>query len=233
MMDILDKRRLAKDTLVVFMGDNGYAFPHGKGTLYDPGLNTPLVVRWPGKISAGSRSHELISGEDITPTLLEAAGVPVPKEMTGRSFLGLLTGERFDGREFIFAERGPHGDAFSENTKADGFDQSRCVRSKQFKLIYNCTPQQIYRPIDSSDDPYWKAMVSLHEEGKLAPQFVRVYFTAPRQVFELYDLERDPGELTNLAGNSDFAKIESELKAALVEKMILDYDYLPLPTSVR
>lgn len=231
-MDILDKRGLAKDTLVVFLGDNGYAFPHGKGSLHDPGLNTPLAVRWPGKVKAGTRSSELISGEDITPTLLNAAGAPVPREMTGRSFLKLLLGKKSEVRRFIFAERGPHGQStFNENTKANAFDQSRCVRSKQFKLIYNCTPNQIYLPVDSSGDRYWKAMAALNKEGKLAPEFVRAYFTTPRPVFELYDLEHDPGELNNVAGEREFAKVERELKTALQEKMILDYDYLPLPMA--
>ena len=229
-MDILDKRGLAKNTLVVFIGDNGYAFPHGKGSLYDPGLNTPLIIRWPGVVKAGSRSGELVSGEDMTPTLLEAAGAPVPKEMTGRSFLKLLAGETFEGRKFIFAERGPHG-SFDEKTKADGFDLSRCVRSQRFKLIYNCTPHQVYQPIDSSGEPYWKAIVALNKEGKLAPEFVRAYFFTPRPVFELYDLDNDPGELHNLAGMREFAKVERELNAALQEKMILDYDYLPLPSA--
>ena len=199
-------------------------------SLYDPGLNTPLIVRWPGKVKAAARSNELISGEDIAPTLLEAAGVPAPKGMTGQSFLKLLKGEKFDGRKFIFAERGPHGEAtFNENTKSAAFDQSRCVRSNQFKLIYNCTPHQVYQPVDSPGDPYWKAMVTLHNDGKLAPRFVRTYFTTPRPVLELYDLEKDPGELNNLAGKRELAKVEHELKAALQEKMILDYDYLPLP----
>jgi N-sulfoglucosamine sulfohydrolase len=229
-MDILDKRDVANNTMVVFLGDNGYAFPHGKGSLYDPGLNTPLIVRWPGKVKAAARTSELIFGEDIAPTLLEAAGALNPKGMTGQSFLKLLTGEKFEGRKFIFAERGPHGGAtFNEHTKSAAFDQSRCVRSDQFKLIYNCSPHQIYQPVDSSGDPYWKAMVTLHDEDKLAPRFVRTYFTTPRPVLELYDLERDPGELNNLAGKREYAKIEHELKAALQEKMILDYDYLPLP----
>lgn len=150
--------------------------------------------------------------------------------MSGQSFLKLLKGEKFDGRKFIFAERGPHGEAtYNEHTKADAFDQSRCVRSKGFKLIYNCTPHQIYQPVDSPGDPYWQAMIALHKEGKLAPRFVRTYFTTPRPVVELYDLEKDPGELNNLAGKREFAKVEHELKAALQEKMILDYDYLPLP----
>jgi N-sulfoglucosamine sulfohydrolase len=229
-MDILAKRGLATNTLVVFMGDNGYAFPHGKGSLYDPGLNTPLLVRWPGIIKPGTRSSVLISGEDIAPTLLDAAGAPVPKQMSGRSFLNLLLGKPFEPRQFVFAERGPHGQGtFNENTKANTFDQSRCVRSKQFKLIYNCTPHQIYAPVDSVGESYWQRMLALHAEGKLAPQFERAYFTNPRPVYELYDVERDPGELNNLAGQAQYHETERELKAALQEKMILDYDYLPLP----
>jgi len=231
-MDILAKRGLVTNTLVVFLGDNGYAFPHGKGSLYDPGLNTPLLVRWPGKVKPGARSSELISGEDIAPTLLEAAGAPVPKAMSGRSFLKLLLGEPFEGRQYIFAERGPHGQGtFNENTKANTFDQSRCVRSKQFKLIYNCTPHQVYAPVDSGGDGYWRRMTALHAEGKLAPEFERAYFTSPRPVYELYDLNKDPGELTNLAGQPEYREIEHDLKAALQEKMILDYDYLPLPLA--
>jgi N-sulfoglucosamine sulfohydrolase len=231
-MDILQKRGLATNTLVMFLGDNGYAFPHGKGSLYDPGLNTPLLVRWPGKIKAGTRSSELISGEDIAPTMLAAAGALIPKEMSGRSFLSLLRDEKFEGRKYVFAERGPHGQStFNENTKASGHDQSRCVRSKNFKLIYNCTPHQIYAPVDSASDSYWKRINALHKEGRLAPEFERAYFTNPRPVYELFDLEKDPSELNNLAGKPEYKKVELELKAALQEKMILDYDYLPLPLA--
>ena len=231
-MDILEKRHLSTNTLVMFLGDNGYAFPHGKGSLYDPGLNTPLLVRWPGKIKPGGHSSQLISGEDVAPTMLEAAGAPIPKQMTGRSFLKLLLGQPFKGRKYIFAERGPHGQAtFNENTKASAFDQSRCVRSDRYKLIYNCTPYQIYAPVDSAGDPYWRQIVSLHEQGKLAPEFDHAYFTHPRPIYELFDLEKDPGELNNLAGKPEYKQIEKELKEALQEKMIVDYDYLPLPLA--
>lgn len=233
-MDTLEKRGLTTSTLVVFAGDNGYAFPHGKGSLYDPGLNTPLLVRWPGKVKPAARSSELISAEDIAPTLLEAAGVPAPKQMSGVSFLKLLLGQKFEGRKYIFAERGPHGQSvYNENTKANGFDLSRCVRSKPFKLIYNCTPNQVYAPVDSGGDSYWRRMSALHQEGKLAPEFERAYFTTPRPIWELYDLAKDPGELNNLAGRPELSEAEHELKAALQEKMILDYDFLPLPLAGR
>jgi hypothetical protein len=55
------------------------------------------------------------------------------------------------------------------------------------------------------------------------------YFTTPRPVYELYDLEADPAELNNLSGKPEFAATERDLRAALAEKMILDWDYLPLP----
>jgi arylsulfatase A-like enzyme len=231
-MDILEQRGVVGNTLVAFMGDNGLAFPHGKGSLYDPGLNVPLMVRWPGKVKPGSSSTELISGEDLAPTMLEAAGLPVPKEMSGRSFLGLLRGESYQGRPYIFAARLVHGNsAYTPTTKANTFDLSRSVRSKSFKLIYNCTPQQIYAPVDSANDRSWKEIVAAHDAGTLAPVFERAYFTQPRPVIELFDLEKDPAELNNLGGRPEFAAVERELKIALQEKMILDYDFLPLPLN--
>jgi arylsulfatase A-like enzyme len=230
-LDVLEARGLADRTLVVFMGDNGMALPHGKGALHDPGIHVPLLVRWPGVVKPGAVSRELISGEDFAPTMFEAVGVEPPKAMSGRSFLKLLRGEPFEGRRYIFAERGPHGGdgMLQPNTSAATFDLGRCVRSDRYKLIYNATPHQPVGPVDSQRDPGWQEMVAANRSGRLAPEFVRAYFTTPRPTFELYDLETDPGELNNLAGRSDLASIERELKAALSEKMILDWDFLPLP----
>jgi arylsulfatase A-like enzyme len=230
-LDELEARGLTGDTLVVFMGDNGMALPHGKGALYDPGIRVPLLVRWPGVVKPGSTSRELISGEDFAPTVLEAAGLEPPKSMSGRSFVKLLRGEPFEGRRHIFAERGPHGGdgAMRPEISAATFDLGRCVRSARYKLIYNCTPHQPVGPVDSQRDPGWQEMVAANRAGKLAPGFVRAYFTTPRPTFELYDLDDDPGELENLAGRSELAQVEKGLKDALAEKMILDWDFLPLP----
>lgn len=229
-LDTVASRNRGENTLVIFAGDNGMAFPHGKGSLYDPGLNVPLLVRWTGPVKAGVVSDELISGEDITPTCLDAAGVPRPKEMTGRSFLKLLRGEPHESRAYIFAERGVHGSAtFNQKTKANGYDLSRCVRSATHKLIYNCTPWMEYVPVDSGGDPGWKQMVAAHASGNLPPELDRAYFTNPRPIYELYDLTADPAELNNLAGRGDVAQIERKLRHALIEKMIIDFDYLPLP----
>ncbi len=231
-LDTLDRRGETEKTMVVFMGDNGMAFPHGKGSLYDPGLNVPLLVRWPGRVKAGSHTRELMSGEDLAPTLLEAAGAPVPKEMSGRGFLPLLEGAAYQPRRHIFAARLTHGNsAYTPATRASSFDLSRCARSQDFKLIYNCTPHQIYAPVDSANDAGWQQMVAAHQAGTLAPALSRTYFSNPRPVLELYDLNQDPSELNNLAGRPEQAGVERELKIALQEKMILDYDFLPLPTN--
>ena len=228
-MEILKRRGFEDNTLVMLCGDNGMAFPHGKGSLYDPGLNVPMLVRWPGVVKPGRSSSALVSGEDVGPTLIDAAGWKIPARMSGRSFLPLLKGERFEEREYIFGERGPHGDRILPTSNS--FDQSRCVRSARWKLIYNCMPHQVYWPVDSGNDPGWKEIVAAHTAGQLKPEHEKAYFSQPRPMFELFDLDNDPGELNNLAGKAEFREIELKLKTALTEKMMLDYDYLPLPVT--
>ena len=226
-MAILDERGLADSTLVAFMGDNGCSQLRGKGTLYEFGIHVPLLVRWPGKLKAGSSTGELISAEDLAPTFLEAAGVAVPKHMTGRSFLKLLRGEPFEARKHVFAERGAHGSGLPANSAA--FDLARCVVSKTHKLIYNALWQIPYTPVDFNNDPFWKELQQLNKDGKLSAELSRVYFSPARPMFELYDLVNDPREFNNLAGKKDAAEVEHDLKAALQEWMILNRDYLPLP----
>ncbi|HEY1375943.1 MAG TPA: sulfatase, partial [Gemmataceae bacterium] len=102
-LEELTRRGLADNTLVVMMGDNGASQFRGKGTLYEYGVHVPLIARWPGVTKPGSSSAELISGEDLAPTFLEAAGVAVPAEMSGKSFVKLLKGEPFPGRKYVFA----------------------------------------------------------------------------------------------------------------------------------
>jgi N-sulfoglucosamine sulfohydrolase len=231
-LDTVKAKSSLDNTLIVFAGDNGHAFPHGKGSLYDPGLNVPLLIRWAGQIKPGQVSDVLVSGEDIAPTCLEAAGVKPDAKMTGRSLLPLLKGEKYTPREFIFAERGVHGSSnFTEKTRSSGYDLARGVRSGRYKYIYNCTPWMPYSPVDSAGDPGWKQMVAAHEAGKLSAPIDKTYFTSPRPIFEFYDLEADPSELNNLAGKPEVEKEEAKLRHALIEKMILDWDYLPLPAE--
>jgi len=227
---ILDRLGLAKDTLVVFAGDNGQALPHGKGSLYDPGCNVPFVVRWPGVVAPGGDSSALLSGEDLGPTVLAAAGLRPAPGMTGVSFLPILRGDTTKTRDHVFTERGSHGGApAAVNMASSGYDLSRAVRSERYKAIYNCTPWIPYGPVDSAGGAAWQSMVALHAEGKMSAGLSATYFTAPRPVYEFYDLDKDPAELNNLSGKPEVAEAERALRLEMAKKMIADFDYLPLP----
>ena len=227
---LLDRLGLARDTLVVFAGDNGQALPHGKGSLYDPGCNVPFVVRWPGVVAPGGDSSALLSGEDLGPTVLAAAGLKSAPGMTGVSFLPILRGVAAKTREHVFTERGPHGSAPVQVGMANsGYDLSRAVRSERYKAIYNCTPWLPYSPVDSAGGPAWKAIQALHAQGGLSAGHAATYFTTPRPAYEFYDLEKDPAELNNLSGKPEVAEAERALRLEMAKKMIADFDYLPLP----
>jgi N-acetylglucosamine-6-sulfatase len=107
-LDYLEAAGLAESTLVVYMGDNGFMFgEHGlidKRHAYDPSWRVPLLAYAPGLIEPGSRITENVQNTDIAPTILEFAGVSIPTQMEGRSFLPLLRGENVPWREEIFYE---------------------------------------------------------------------------------------------------------------------------------
>lgn len=226
-MDLLDERGIHENTMVIFMGDNGEALLRGKGTLHDRGTHVPLLIRWPAKIKAGSVSDVLISGIDLGATILAASGIQTPDKIDGRSFLPLLLGEAFTGRRHVFAERGWH---WGPITRTDGLDLSRSITSQRYRYIYNALPNRSYTPVDMPKKDAWLAILDAHRNGQLSPLHERLYFQNPRPIVELYDLENDPLEVTNLAGRASHAEIEQQLRIALEQWMIREHDYLPLPT---
>lgn len=231
-MEELRKRGLAENTLVLFMGDNGCAQFRGKGTLYEFGIHVPLLARWPGVIKPGSVSSDLISGEDLAPTYLEAAGLEVPQEMTGRSFAKLLRGETHEAREHVFAQRGVHGSS-SLPVNSATFDLGRVVVGEKYKLIYNVLWQIPYWPVDFAGDPMWQEMVELNAKGNLTPEVSKMYFSPTRPMFEMYDIAGDTGEFNNLYGRPEFAEEQQKLLGALHRWMILQRDFVPLPIEGR
>jgi N-sulfoglucosamine sulfohydrolase len=227
LMEALEERGLAQNTIVIFMGDNGEALLRGKGTLYERGNHVPLIIRWPGVVEAGSQSDVLVSGEDLAGTLLEAVGLPVPQEMTGISFLPALKGEPFAGRDYVFTERGWH---WGPITRVDGLDFSRAITSRRYKLIYNLLPDRAFVPVDMVNAPAWRAIVEAQAAKALSPLHERLLFQRPRPILELYDLEADPYELNNLAGQEGSRDIEMKLRIELANWMVREGDFLPIPS---
>jgi len=226
---LLKQRGMKDNTLVIFMGDNGEALLRGKGTLYDRGTHVPLLVRWPGKTPPGTVSDALISGVDLAPTILAAAGLKPAAGMTGVSFLPALLGNPFRGREFAFAERGWH---FGPITRTDGLDLSRSIMTRRYLYIYNALPDRAYTPVDMAGGPAWRAVEAAHKAGALSPTLDRLYFSNPRPVEEIYDLETDPFQLVNLAGDPRLLDVKKRLRFNMDKWMIREGDYLPLPTHV-
>ena len=228
-MSVLERRGLTENTIVIFMGDNGEALLRGKGTLYSRGLHVPLIVRWPASVTPSGFSEALVSGEDLAPTILEATGMRVPYSMTGQSFYGALTANsEFKGRKYVFGERGWH---WGPLTRADGFDLSRSITSKDYLFIYNALPKQPFAPVDMVEEDVWKAIVKKEEEKKLKPLYRQLYFSE-KPVFELYDLRKDPYQLNNVYGDKDHLEIGSELSKEMDRWMIREHDFLPLPSDV-
>lgn len=231
-LDELKTRQLDQNTIVIFMGDNGEALLRGKGTLATRGIHVPLLIRWPEVVKPGRVSNALVSGVDLAPTILAAAGLESAKGMTGVSFLPELKGEPFDGRQYVFAERGWH---WGPLTRSDGFDLLRSVTSRRYHYVYNAIPERKYCPVDM-DRPWltaWKEVKETHEKGNLSELHERLYFKLPRPAFELYDLQEDPFQLNNLAGSKATSQIERELRIQLDRWMVRESDYLPLPSHVR
>lgn len=225
-LEELKKRALDENTVIIFMGDNGAALLRGKGTLYDLGLHVPLIVSGKG-VNKGVVSDAMISGIDVAPTLLEIAGIAKPESMTGKSFLKSLKGEAYNGHEYIFGTRVPHSSGLPTNTAY--FDLSRTVFDRRYKLIYNTLWKLPYDPVDFINKSFWKDLKKKSASGELDEKYSQAFFSEPRPMFELYDLQNDPGEFNNLSGNPEHTKIENRLKAVLHEWMIVNGDYLPLP----
>lgn len=178
------------NTLVIFTSDHGIAMPRAKCSLYDPGIEVTLLVRWPG--CRGIR-EELISNIDVVPTVLELAGVRVPPNVQGRSFAPVLAGGDYRARTEVFAEMTYH----------DYYDPRRCLRTTTHKLIANFTtapsfmdPSQSWRP---RADPVVPANHALSYHSHI----------------ELYDLRNDPWEQVDLANRPEHAATLRELAARL------------------
>jgi arylsulfatase A-like enzyme len=195
-VDGLDEQGLSEDTLLVVTTDHGIGFPRAMGTLYDPGVETFLIARWPGVIEPATDDH-LISGVDICPTLLDIANCSVPDDLDGRTFQPLLTGdaETYRPRERIFLEQTWHSK----------YAPIRAVRTERRKYIRNYGDQpDVYIPAPIFSAPSGREMRA-------------EYYATEKPEEELYDLERDPLERQNLieSGNSNHDGILEDSRAEL------------------
>jgi arylsulfatase A-like enzyme len=189
----LESSGLAENTLLIVTCDHGIGMPRAKGTCYDPGTRTALIMRLPGRWEGGVRHEELLTNCDFMPTLMEMIGEPVEEEIDGRSFLGLLDGAQYEPHAHIFTEMSYHG----------MYNPMRCVRTKMHKYIRNLAELPlVYMPVDIWEAPGGQEMAEY------------CYSTA-RPHEELYDLQADPLEQRNLMGEKSAEELLCELSGRL------------------
>ncbi len=205
----VDRCGMADDTILVFTVDHGIAFPHAKMSLYDPGIETALLMRVPG-IKGSKVYKEMISNVDFVPTVLDLLGMEIPGNVQGRSFQGLLTGRGYEPNQAIFAEQTYHV----------YYDPIRAIRTEKWKLIANfeIAPQQLIGPVQRSN-----------ADGKSYVEIVKA--KPPRWLFhvpfELYDLEADPWEQNDLADSqTEHENVRNELIRRLRQWMCATGDPL-------
>ena len=209
----LEEDGLAENTVVMHWSDHG-PLPRGKRWPYDLGIRVPLIVRWPGVIRPGSTSHNLVSTIDLPSTVLSILDIDVPSYMQGKVFIGP---DADPPRKYIYASR----DRYDES-----YDMVRAIRSDKYKYIRNYYPNQPYFLWIPYRDrhPIMEEIWRLHLEGALTdPQ--NLMFQFPRPAEELYDIQNDPFEMNNLAGDHEVEPVRQKLSEALDEWISKVGDY--------
>ena len=198
----LEEDGLLENTIIFFYGDHGGPLPRQKRLIYDSGLNTPMIIRFPGRQMAGTRDDQLISFVDLAPTLLSLAGIDPPEYMQGRAMLGDYKPKT--ERRYIHAA----ADRFDEVT-----DAIRAVRDKQFKYIRNYRPEQgYYLPLAYREQiPCMQELLHLRDERKLNSAQAQ-WFRERKPEEELFDCEADPHELNNLIMDPAYGEKLEELR---------------------
>ena len=231
----LEKLGLLENTIVIMTGDNGMPFPRCKGNLYDSGVRMPFAVRWGKGVKGGCTIDDFISFVDIAPTLLEVSGTPVPKNMSGRSFLSVLTSGKSGlvdpvNRSSIIFGRERHTPA-QEKPSVAGYP-SRGLRNSDFLYIRNYEPDRWPAGVDDPQKANNPGNVYGDCDGGPTKDYIvkncdrddahrRSYQLcfAKRPAEELYDVHKDPNQMNNLAANPEYARILETLRGELQNRL--------------
>ncbi len=232
MLDKLEEIGELDNTLIVFTGDNGMAFPRCKATCYEWGIHMPLAIRWGDFVKGGRVVDDFISFTDFAPTFLEAAGVEIPESMTGRSLMNILrsgnSGQVDPERDHIVAGVERHMPGGREG----GWGYPiRAIRTEQYLYIRNYAPDRW--PAGDPEGPAWpdddqtggfgdvdgcptKDFIVANKSSK-EYYFNLVFGKRPKE--ELYDVVKDPYQLINLAGDPGLQEVKAGLRERLAAEL--------------
>lgn len=204
-LSFLDASGKTNNTVFFYSADHG---KDGKFTVYDRGLNVPLIVRWPSVIKPGTASNTMVSYIDVMPTIIDIIGGKIPKDIDGKSFLPVLKGKEKPIHNYLYGVR------TNQNIQSCCIFPSRMIRNERFKYIKNFNSAEVVSN-NLGDNKIVNAFLLMG-----AKQFKEAPFE------ELYDLENDPFEENNLAKDPQFKTIKKKLAKDLFFWMKEQGDFL-------
>jgi uncharacterized sulfatase len=228
---MLQKSGRDQNTIVIISSEQGPDLPGGKWTCYDYGLRTQLIVSWPGVIQPGTETDAMIQYVDVAPTLVELAGGKLINIDTGlsgapdggtgfdgKSFLAVLQGKKNEHNSIVFGVHTTEGIITGKPYPI------RSIRDKQYKYILNLMPDATFQNImtERNYENIWDSWVrdaSLCEHNML---LTKHYQHRPPE--EFYDIEKDPFEQHNLAGQAQYRERMNLMKAQLDNWMVQQGD---------
>lgn len=218
----LEERDLMTNTIIIVTSDNGMPFPRAKSTNYEYGTRVPLAIKWQGRIEGNTSSDAIVNLSDLAPTILDAAGLSIPAEMTGRNLSTLFETSSVEtapiaqtNEDFSYTVTGFERHLL--NARSDNATYpSRAIHTKFFSYIRNFRPDRWpagdppnYRDIDGTSPSRDNVLTN-------PDRYFLDLATAKRPMHELYDLLNDPYQLTNLANNPEFSEIRESLATQLI-----------------
>ena len=221
----LDKDGLADSTIIFYYGDHGSGMPRSKRWPFDSGLRVPLLLHVPDRFKdlaptdyvTGGESTRLVAFVDMAPTAISLAGVAPPKNMQGVPFAGKFAGEP---KPYLFGYRG---------RMDERIDMVRSCTDGRYVYMRHFYPERPYlKHVDYMfQTPTTRVWKELFDAGKLNE--AQAKFWQPKPVEELFDLQSDPSEVINLAGQPAHAKRLSTMRNTVQQWMAdtLDLGLLP------
>ena len=191
------------NTLIFFLTDHGISHLRGKQFCYDEGIKVPFIVKFPDGHDAGTSRQDMVMQIDLLPTSLAFAGIPIPDNIQGKNIFA----DDHNEREYTFAAR----DRCDETTEI-----TRSVHTKKYHYIRNFLSYRPHAQRNQYKDgkEISKHMRELYEAGKLS-ELQSGFYQPTRPPEELYDVEKDPYEINNLANDPNYQEKLKEMRSAL------------------
>lgn len=224
---ILEEKGVLENTLVLITSDHGMPFPRIKGQIYEEGFHVPLIVYWKGVIQPGRQISDFVSFPDVAPTIMEAAGLKPHEQMTGKSFLDVLTSQKSgridNSRNHVLLGKERHDVGRANQDGVDLAYPERAIRNDSLLYVRNYKPERWpvgnpeygFRNCDNSPTKTYLTELKPEDDEY---RFFEMSF-GMRSEEEMYNIQDDPDCLHNLASELEYAEIKTQLRQQMESEL--------------